>query len=606
MQMPRYLVTLSFGPVQSLIEAARRTRDLWCGSWLLSESARAAARVLHERAPGGLIFPCPIDPETALLPQSEPGDSANIANVLRAEVELPDAAGARLLCERAKTAAAERLAELAEQARRTLRAPLREDVWQAQVHDLLEGFAAWAEIPQGAAGYQRAGATVGEALAARKATRDFAPTPSLIGEGLRKSSLDGALETVLPEHWREQHRARRKLVLSRGEQLDVLGVAKRLAGDPEQFTAYSRIAADSWIRNLMDEQLERIRGAYEPLVEVGLATRVSGNGREYARLPYDAQLLFHFRLDNALSGRDADTPDGEDRAKLQNLHRTLRPIWADAGAPVPYAVLLKADGDRMGALLRKATTAEDARAISRDLHGFADNVRALVRRHHGHAIYSGGDDVLALVPLADAIACAEALRIDFRDRLRPVAERLGLPSAERPTLSVGLGIGHLMEPLGSLRARAGRAEHLAKGDKLPATTQRNALAILLGVRCGAETSWRAQWDPTEPLDALRDLISAYREEQLPSRAAYDLRLIDRRLAWLAADNSDTARGIRRSEVARMLDRARTENGSKALSTDVRGLILRLARSRPLSELADSLLMARWLSARTAADLGERQ
>ena len=32
--MTRHLVALSFGPVQSLIGAARRTRDLWCGSTL--------------------------------------------------------------------------------------------------------------------------------------------------------------------------------------------------------------------------------------------------------------------------------------------------------------------------------------------------------------------------------------------------------------------------------------------------------------------------------------------------------------------------------------------------------------------------------------------
>ena len=64
--MERFLVTLSLGPVQSLIGAARRTRDLWCGSWLLSEAARAAARILHQRQPGCLIFPCPEDPDTDL------------------------------------------------------------------------------------------------------------------------------------------------------------------------------------------------------------------------------------------------------------------------------------------------------------------------------------------------------------------------------------------------------------------------------------------------------------------------------------------------------------------------------------------------------------
>ena len=37
--MERFLIAMSLGPVQSMIGAARRTRDLWCGSWLLSEAA---------------------------------------------------------------------------------------------------------------------------------------------------------------------------------------------------------------------------------------------------------------------------------------------------------------------------------------------------------------------------------------------------------------------------------------------------------------------------------------------------------------------------------------------------------------------------------------
>ena len=166
--MPRYLVTLSLGPVQSLIEAARRTRDLWCGSWLLSESARAAARVLHQEHPGCLIFPCPEKPDEELQPQQEPGDSANIANILRAEVELPDAEAARALCQQARQAAAQRLIDLGEQARGKLKVKLRDDVWRAQIGDLLEGFAAWVEIPAGDDGYTQAGAKLGATLAARK------------------------------------------------------------------------------------------------------------------------------------------------------------------------------------------------------------------------------------------------------------------------------------------------------------------------------------------------------------------------------------------------------------------------------------------------------
>ena len=46
----------SIGPVQDFIATARRSRDLWYGSWMLSELARAAAKAVLEQS-GELIFP---------------------------------------------------------------------------------------------------------------------------------------------------------------------------------------------------------------------------------------------------------------------------------------------------------------------------------------------------------------------------------------------------------------------------------------------------------------------------------------------------------------------------------------------------------------------
>ncbi|MBB1125593.1 type III-B CRISPR-associated protein Cas10/Cmr2 [Thiospirillum jenense] len=614
--MPRYLVTLSLGPVQSLIEAARRTRDLWCGSWLLSESARAAARVLHQAQPGCLIFPCPANPDVELQPQKTPRDDANIANIIRAEVELADAAAARDLCERAKTAAAERLRELGEQALGELRVKLRHDVWQAQIGDILESFAAWVEIADSATGeqtaYQRASVNLSATLAARKTTRDFQPS-ALELAGLPKSSLDGAMETVLPdaERWSDKHRDRLKLGLSGSEQLDALGVMKRLAGDVEQFTAYARVAADPWIEQLQPDQQRALSAAYDPLVQFDLATRVRGNvdsktGQSiYAALPYDAQLLYEFRLDNARAGRGDDALGADEIAALDQLRSVIRQLSKDAGAPVPYAVILKADGDRMGKLLQQAKTADNSRAISRELHGFASSVREIVRKHRGHAIYAGGDDVLALLPLPNAVPCARALADEFAKVMGKVATDLRVDAAESPTLSVGLGIGHFMEPLGRLRKRAGDAEHLAKGNGLPEQQQRNALAIILGVRSGGEVKWRANWNDATAFDDLQQFINAYRAGQLPSRVAYDLRAIDLRLDWLRDDQTPTAIGMRRAEVARMLDRARMKGGGDQLNDKERDLILNSTQRQPLAKLANTLIMARWLAARSANDLNVR-
>jgi len=597
--MKRFLVALSLGPVQSLIGAARNTRDLWCGSWLLSEAARAAARVFHERHPGCLIFPRLENPDADLEPRDRPGNAANIANVVRAEIAAPDAAAVHALCAEAEFAAALRLIALGKSARRGI-GSLREEVWQAQIDDILEGFAAWA--PLAADGYAAASRRVGEALAARKATRDFGACKPLAAEGLPKSSLDGARETVLPK-WPKGDRSRRKLRLSDGEQLDALGVMKRLAGDSEQFTAWPRIAADPWIRQLAPEQQQRLCAAYEPLVELDLATRTRGNGGIYGALPFDGLLLYRFRLENALS-QARNEQDGPAERRLSDLRRCIGEIVRETtDSPVPYAAVLKADGDRMGALLSKADSADSARDISSAMRRFASNARGVVRKHRGHAVYAGGDDVLAFLPLAQARKCSRALADAFRESLGGVAKALDLPENERPTLSAGLGIGHVMEPMTALRARAEKAERAAKGDA--ADTPRNALAVVLGVRSGAELRWRARWSDTAAFHALDRMTDAFRRGLLPTRVAYDLRSVDRRLAWLRGDNGDRARGMRSAEVRRMLERARLPGGTEGVCDNLRELIAERARKQPLRELADTLIVARWLSARSAGDLGER-
>ena len=605
--MDRYLVTLSLGPVQSLIGAARATRDLWCGSWLLSEASRAAARVLHRRQPGCLIFPYPKDPSAELEPRDRPGDTANFANILRAEIALPDAAAVRALCEEAKDAAATRIAMLGESERSRMEqrgTHLREEVWQAQIDDILEVYSAWVSI-QTTGDYSKASQLLGAALAARKATRDFHACKPLATAGLPKSSLDGARETVLPT-WRNGDQARRKHWLSDGEQLDALGFIKRTAGNSEQFTAIARIASDSWIEQLKPEQQHTLSDAYAPLVKLGWATQTQGNKGIYGVLPFDAMLLYGFRMENALL---RSTDNGEEQGALRNLRERIKQIsreksaiGSQLGEPVPYVAVLKADGDRMGALLSKAACANQARNISSALHDFASNVDKIVRKHRGHAIYAGGDDALALMPLLHARKCSNALAREFADTLGPIAAEMGVPADERPTLSVGLGIGHVMEPLGEHRARSERAESLAKED-IPETA-RNALAIVLGVRSGAEVCWRAQWNDDLAFSALDQMISGFRNGALPSRVAYDIRDIDRRLAWLRDDESDRANGMRGAEVGRMLDRARIRGGTKQIPDELKELIIQRAQLHSLKELAETLIVARWLSARTKGDLGE--
>src|SRR5579883_270591 len=88
--MSEHLLLVTVGPVQEFIAQARRTRDLWYGSHLLSELGRAAAR--HLLAGGAeLIFPAlgPGHPELKPcfeLLRSNHQPPLNVANKLLARV----------------------------------------------------------------------------------------------------------------------------------------------------------------------------------------------------------------------------------------------------------------------------------------------------------------------------------------------------------------------------------------------------------------------------------------------------------------------------------------------------------------------------------------
>lgn len=594
MPSSRFVLTLSLGPVQGFIAAARRSRDLWSGSWLLSEISKASAKALHD-AGAALVFPAP-KTEADLAPNT----IFSVGNKIQAVIEATDATAVATLADRSKQAARDRFKAIAEQAKAKLKndEALRQTIWDRQVDDYVEAYAAWARI--GDAGYAAAAEASARALAARKATRDFSPSATAQDEAiflLPKSSLDGARETVLVDG-KTGNTVRRKLGLAENEQLDCAGIVKRLGGDSEQFTPFSRIAAHAWLGSLDQDARDRIAQAYEPLVGLGLATRVCGNAQAFIDFPYDAQLCYRFRLDAAL--RDARGQADEEKA-LRNLQSCLRDVWRIAGEPCPYGVILLADGDKMGALLNEAKDQAAHISITQALSAFADGVAGRVRQFSGHAIYAGGDDVLAFLPLNQAYACADQLQKDFAAKLQPIANELG--AENKPTLSVGLAIGHMLEPFGNLRALASQAEKTAKGDHC-GDAKRNALGICLAVRSGATVSLRLRWDDLPGHAAFQQWIVAFQNKTLPSRMAYDTRAVHMRSSF-ATTGDNPQPGIQVAEFARTLDRARTTGGEK-LDDAIKALLIQRAGPVGLNTLANELIAARWLAARNKRDLGDER
>ena len=113
--MNEYVLIISIGPVQGFISAARRSRDLWSGSWLLSEMAKAGAKYLHKHH-ADLIFPAPKNPDADL----EPDSPLSVGNKIQAVITAPDQEAVRKIAEAAQQAAKACFKAIAEQAKKDL------------------------------------------------------------------------------------------------------------------------------------------------------------------------------------------------------------------------------------------------------------------------------------------------------------------------------------------------------------------------------------------------------------------------------------------------------------------------------------------------------
>ncbi len=527
--MSRALLAVSLGPVQDFIAQARRTRDLWYGSFLLSEVSKAAARALSHH--GRLVFPAVDENDALLTSVDEPVGALNVANKVIALIEPAEAAeraareGRQAAVDelrRRATGVRERYADLLAQTG-TLSA-----AWDEQVDALLDVVACWAPIADGPGGYQAARRQVESALTARKTLREFGPWRSQRGN-VPKSSLDPARETVLREDRDAAQSHCSRLRIGPGEQLDAIGLLKRAGGRPDQFIPIANIAAAAWIRaTAANGALVRLREACakQPALE-------SLRGSDWVRaFPHDVEILRPERWDALV----AEKP----KLTRQWLEENVRPALnalAPSSLPPRYVACLVADGDHMGAAIEGLAEEQAHRQLSRRLAEFAKRAHAVVcDDHDGSLVYAGGDDVLAFVSVERAVACATALRDAFEECLASDAP-VGAP---RPTLSVGIAVGHVLEHMGALLAEGRRAERDAKLD-------RNALAVRVMKRSGGTFAWRTSWN-TAPLQLVAAAQKRFDDKRLSTKKVYAVREMLRRFAhWrsLGDTTSDDLRTLAR-------------------------------------------------------------
>lgn len=627
------IVLASIGPVQGFIVNARRCQDLWFGSWLLSELSRTLAHTLKRVEGTTLVFP------------GDLRDDAAVANKVLAVV--PVGAGPEL-ARRAGDAMNERLEDLAGDlfdlyAHRLSDSSYfeRESAMQ-QVRELIEY--QWVVVPV-QSGYGKARADAEKLLAMRKQTRDWPQiNPKDEGKGIPKSSIDGSRESVLREELYEDvspAQRRSQYLVKKSERLSGVDLLKRVGLEldhddatdwrkqlPKVFHSTSHVAAlplltriarrgematqgfATYLRTLEDLGLDlsrfRVRAGDSAQtktlappygegesVTVDRTFRQERDARGIDR-GVDGVLLFESRLADAFE--QASIHEGEEaRGKVKAAQKALRSFLntldyhGDSSAYAYYALLL-ADGDRMGAALEAMAEDEDAleqhQKLSSQLDNFAKSARNLVEEHGGSPIYTGGDDVMALLPLHTALACAEALRSSFAEK---VGARVPSSVKERPTLSVGLAIAHHLDPMREARELAKEAERAAKD------AGRNALAIAVKKRSGGTRIVRGKWSDAPNLatriNGWAELLS---RGDIPHAVGFELEQAARPFEMANEEERRAGASVVAALAKRALGRRRAHD--ETLAPEIRADIERRVSSddpvESTSAMADELHIAR--------------
>lgn len=524
--MRSWALVVSLGPVDAFITSGRRSRDLWWGSTWVSVCTAAVARALQEEARGLGCEATLIVPTERRLRSIEEHAGRNdaayggrVSNFVEAVVAAPDVGTVQQLARACEGAARSFLASQLRQAvaavgrqakvRASLDQVLDRGAFEAQVAaieegDFLEIFAAWA--PCGERGDVAAIERAWRLLEGRKAARLF-NVPAWTRPGRAKSDLDPGRDTVLwTANTRDRavrgaqasrrHLARRVLGVGPDEELDALGIARRLAvfvPSPSlgrlPFAPLTRVALDPWLHSARRQPkaaaalaavraiLDRDDVQENPLIFTWCSPARDPErpfepraGRlENSLFPYDAGLLMEGALPalekelRVLSQRISlgreETAARQLREAGQHLRSLAGPVarlHAELGPPSPYLALLFVDGDGIGALLRSEEDRERKQALVQALDQYADGAEEIIREHHGCAFYVGGDDLAAYLPLDRVLAATTALARRFAE----AGSRW--ESGEAFSLSAGIVVAHAKADLRALRRRARRVLASAK------------------------------------------------------------------------------------------------------------------------------------------------
>ncbi|MBF0176261.1 MAG: type III-B CRISPR-associated protein Cas10/Cmr2 [Magnetococcales bacterium] len=453
--MTEQILHFTLGPVQNFVAQARRTRDLWAGSFLLSWLSGKAMRALVDKGWGEIDFP---DVQGDAMFRALGGEGIDPAPVVGS---LPNRFKATIT--QAKVQAGELCREainqawhgLADAVWETFVAPVaprgRETraIWERQIDGFWETSWVMGQASDGSDGgwldrrknwrthpRREEG---GDRCTIMSDWQEISGWVRFRERERQEVFWDSIRQGVLDEVYAalKGNKEVNTLELRDNERLCAIALVKRLFPLLPDETLKSTVgwipdgtrkvlrkwpstaymAAAPWMKRASERNEQACQDYVKAIKACGDDAILTQRAEHISRIANFHPMGAFADLDGHLFFSDAVcndkvVPPRSQKEVLKALQRFQGDLLEESTKrrlkmkeASPYYALLLMDGDRIGDLLQKW----GGKKVSKALGEFAGKIPKIVEKHDGVTIYAGGDDYLGLFPLPSALPAAALL-----------------------------------------------------------------------------------------------------------------------------------------------------------------------------------------------------
>jgi len=488
--MTQYLFLFTIGPVQSFIAQARKTQDLYAGSFLLSYLIDSTMKKLSAQLNSGeFIFPHKAikSKPNRFIAMIESDDIAEMGKELKGYVR-----------KEFQLITTNVLSNL------DLDAP---DSFESQVKTHLQ--VNWVALPLDEDDYADTYKELERYLGAIKNVRKF----QQLKEAGRKCSLCGERNVLF-------YRGRKRAYTT-DHAISLDGQLPKYMHEGEGLCAvcFTKRFGDKYFKR-------RYLRDYPSTAEVALMDSLnkldSGSLDEYRRLfgkNFDTELYYEDNVTKRYFEKCGYPEEKleEARAKLERIHK----IADKKGLKFcKYYAILMLDGDSMGRwlsgefLVDKTQLLKFHKKLTVELGNYAacvdgeERENGIIKEPGGKLVYAGGDDVLTFVNLNHLLPVMKELRAEF-----PKFEEFGFETKDnkKSSASAGIAIAHYKTPLSEVLKWARKMEKEAKS----IDDDKDAFAIAVLKRSGEirKTVFKWQYEKSSAIEILEKLIMSLKPDE---------------------------------------------------------------------------------------------